>query len=79
MLVGRQIWLNTAGSGDMGDLLIDCRVLRFMRFLPAGPVASGEPKSAFGVRVKDLLKLYTDPGGMRVVAVDEILLKKPRG
>lgn len=77
MLVGHRIWVNTAAS-DMPDLLYDVRVLRLMRFLPAGPVADSEPRSAFGIRHRDMLKIYTDPGGIRVVAVDEIRLKDPR-
>lgn len=77
MLVGHTIWINTAGH-DLPELLYDCRVLSLMRFLPAGSVAEKEPNSAFGVRPRDLIQLYTDPGGIRVVAVDEIRLKKPR-
>lgn len=77
MLVGRRIWVNSARRG-LPESLYDTRVLTFKRFLPAGPVAASEPNSVDGHRLKPLVQLYTDPGGMRVLAVDEIRLHDPR-
>lgn len=44
------------------------RVLRFKQFLPAGPLAGG------GVRQQDLVQLWTDPGGLRTLALESIRL-----
>jgi hypothetical protein len=77
LLVGRRIWVNTARLG-LPETLYDTRVLSFKRFLPAGPVAEKEPNSPDGIRSRPLIQIYTDPGGMRVLAVDEIRLKDPR-
>jgi hypothetical protein len=54
-----------------------CRVLSFSKFLPAGPVNEGDPASRNGVRKKHLIKLWTDPGGTRVLTVGSIRLKDP--
>jgi hypothetical protein len=56
----------------------DTRVISFNRFLPAGPVAENEPHASDSIRERDLVQVYTDPGGKRVLAVDEIRLKDPR-
>lgn len=57
--------------------MYDCRVMSFKRFLPAGPVATGEPNSPDGHRPKHLVQLWTDPGGYRVLTVGSIRLKDP--
>lgn len=56
----------------------EVQVLKFRRVLPAGPVASGEAPSADGIRAQHLIQIYTDPGGMRTVAVADLHLKNPR-
>lgn len=42
-------------------------VMKFLKFLPKGPTSDGE-----GFREKDLVQLYTDPGGIRTLALDSI-------
>jgi len=59
-------------------LVIDAVVVKFRRFLPAGPVAVSEPNSRDGIRARHLLQILTDPGGLRTVEAAAIELKKPR-
>jgi hypothetical protein len=59
-------------------LVIDAVIVKFRRFLPAGPVASSEPSSADGIRPRHLIQINTDPGGLRTVEAAAIELKKPR-
>jgi hypothetical protein len=49
-------------------------VLKVRRFLPAGPF---EQDGELVVRKRSLIQIYTDPGGMRTLAVADIRLKDP--
>lgn len=73
--MGRRIWVVNTYDGNTN--VYDCRVLSFSKFLPAGPVGEGEPNSKGGIRTKHLVKLWTDPGGTRVLTVGSIRLKDP--
>lgn len=42
--------------------------VRFKRYLPAGPLPGG------GVREHDLIVFYSDPGGLRTVRADDLIL-----
>lgn len=83
--MGRRIWVVDFGgkidSGEEGFNLpahvFNCRVLSFNRFLPAGPVLEGEPRSTDFVRKKHLVQVWTDPGGLRTLSVGAIRLKDP--
>lgn len=55
----------------------DVRVLSLQKFLPAGPVGEGEPHARGSERKKHMVKLWTDPGGTRVLTVGAIRLKDP--
>lgn len=44
------------------------RVIKFRRMLPAGPMPDG------GVRRKDLIQFWADPGGLRTVVAEDIVL-----
>jgi hypothetical protein len=44
------------------------RNVRFKRYLPAGPLPGG------GVRQQDLIQFYSDPGGLRTVQAEDIVL-----
>jgi hypothetical protein len=78
LLVGRRIWVIVPGIDEgITDFFYDCRVLSFGKFLPAGPVGDGEPSAHQGIRKKHLVKLWTDPGGTRVLSVGSIRLKDP--
>lgn len=63
---------------DAGTVVIPTTVSRFKRFLPRGPVADGEAPSYDGIRETDLVQFWTDPGGLRTVAVADIHFKDPR-
>jgi hypothetical protein len=49
------------------------RVIIFRNYLPAGVTESGKD------RPHELLQLYTDPGGMRTVAIKDVLKVSGRG
>jgi hypothetical protein len=55
---------------------IRTRVVSVRRFLPAGPVAFGEPPATDGIRTEHFVQLSTDPGGSRTLAVGSIFLKR---
>lgn len=79
LLVGRRIWVvvpSREGS-KVTQHVYDCRVLSFGGFYPAGPLNPGDPHSSGGHRTKHLVKLWTDPGGTRVLSVGSIHLKDP--
>lgn len=44
------------------------RNVRFRRYLPAGPLPDG------GVRQHDLIQFFSDPGGLRTVRADDLVL-----
>lgn len=44
------------------------RNVRFRKFLPAGPLPDGS------VRQHDLIQFWADPGGLRTVRADDIVL-----
>lgn len=57
-------------------VIYSVRVLRFMKFLPRGVTDDGE-----GYRPQDLMQIWTDPGGMRTLAIKEVRIgrkHKPR-
>lgn len=74
--MGRRIWvvspetMHGAGSETfkVPAHTYDCRVLSFKQFLPADKEAG---------RVKHLVQLWTDPGGVRTLSVGSIRLKDP--
>lgn len=74
--MGRRIWV-VIDKESSYPFAYDCRVLSFNKFLPAGPVGDGEPSAHNGTRTKHLVKLWTDPGGTRVLTVGSIRLKDP--
>lgn len=47
-------------------MVSDTRVLRFHRYLPAGPTENG------GYRKEDLVQFYCDPPGFRTIRVRDI-------
>jgi hypothetical protein len=50
------------------------KVLSLKQFLPAGPTGNG------GVRKQDLVQVWSDPGGLRTLALSEIKLgRRTRG
>jgi hypothetical protein len=75
--VGRRIWVVVPAFEGSPAHAYDCRVLSLKAFLPAGPVGEGEPNAYEGIRRKHLLKLWTDPGGNRVLTVGSIRLHDP--
>jgi hypothetical protein len=77
LLVGRRIWVVVPEGDGIGAHWYWCRVLSFVKFLPAGKIGEHEPKSRDGVRKKHLVKLWTDPGGTRVLTVGSLRLKDP--
>jgi hypothetical protein len=79
LLVGRRIWVVVnPREGEKGAAFAyDCIVLSFNKFLPAGPVGDGEPHSKDDVRKKHLVKIWTDPGGTRVLTVGSIRMRDP--
>ena len=46
----------------------DHHVTKFRRTLPRGPAANG------GFREQDLLQFYAEPGGLRTVAAEDIII-----
>ena len=64
----------TIDNSDMVDapIIYSCRVLRFKKFLPKGKTEGG------GYRPQDLVQLWTDPGGMRTLAVNSIRMGRKR-
>lgn len=52
------------------------RVLSFKKFLPRGPIFADDV--IVGERQRSLVQVYTDPGGVRTLAVAEVHLKDPR-
>lgn len=73
--MGRRIWVVV--NYDNIPHVYDCRVLSLQGFYPAGAINPGDPHSSGGHRVKHLVKLWTDPGGTRVLTVGSIRLKDP--
>jgi hypothetical protein len=57
-------------DGSQGKTVIERvhRNVRFKRYLPAGPLPGG------AVRLKDLVQFYTDPGGLRTVNAEDLVL-----
>jgi hypothetical protein len=67
--VGRRIWVYTPKSEHedftLPESVYDVRVLKIKQFLPQDER-----------RKKHLIQLWTDPGGLRTLAVGSIKLKK---
>ena len=61
-------------EGRLDDIPFEytVRVLRFKRYLPAGPATNG------GYRKQDLVEVFTDPGGLRTLALSSIGLGRRR-
>lgn len=64
------MWIDPPSVNDAG------RVVKFRRFLPRGPIKN-EDGEVTGERRRSLIQVYTDPGGLRTLAVAEISLKDP--
>jgi hypothetical protein len=47
---------------------VDHHVTRFKQYLYAGPLPGG------GVRQYDIIQFYADPGGLRTVRADDLIL-----
>lgn len=84
--MGRRIWVNYKG-GDFfnaeGGVWHDpsyvqgpWQVMSFKQFLPRGPIFADD--RVVGEREQSLIQIYTDPGGMRTIAVANISFKDPR-
>ena len=77
--MSRRIWVAIPSPQPGGrTYYTDCRVVGFKRFLPAGPIASGDPSSYDGIRLKHLVQVYTDPGGLRTLSVGQIRMRRPK-
>lgn len=74
---GRQVWSLDLYEGI--TTVSDFMVTGFKQFLPAGPVAVGEPGARESHRKHSLVQLFCDPGGLRTLAVADLRLKKPHG
>lgn len=46
----------------------DHTVVKFKQYLPAGPLPGG------GVRRDDLIQFWADPGGLRTIKAEDIIL-----
>ena len=57
-------------SGEIVGVMIerDHRVVRFKQYLYAGPLPGG------GVRQKDIIQFWADPGGLRTINAEDIVL-----
>jgi hypothetical protein len=74
---GRRVTILYPADGPKGtDLEFEVLSLGFKGFYAAGPVADGQPKSRNGVRERDLVQIWTDPGGLRTLALDDIIKVK---
>jgi hypothetical protein len=60
----------SAPSGDRYAIIIEVehRVVRFKQYLPAGPLPGG------AVRRQDLIQFYADPGGLRTVNAEDLII-----
>lgn len=70
---GKDITVTISELG-VTPIIYSCRVLRFKQFLPKGKTSEG------GYRERDLVQLWTDPGGLRTLPLASIQLgrkKKP--
>lgn len=87
MLTGRRIWVvvneyerpnpETGGTWKHAANIYDCRVLSFRKFLPRGPIRD-DSGAIVNERKQSLVQLYTDPGGIRTLAVASIRFNDPR-
>jgi hypothetical protein len=75
MIVGRKVLqiskvFSKNADGEWHGITIERehRVTGFRRYLPAGPLPGG------GVRRQDLIQFYADPGGLRTVAAEDLIL-----
>jgi hypothetical protein len=60
----------------MPELVVDAgRVMKLRQFLPRGPIRMDG--DIVGERARSLVQVYTDPGGLRTIAVAEISFKDP--
>lgn len=67
--MGRHIYIGVPGDErGIQPHVYDCIVLSFKQFLPADP-----PE-----RMKHLVQIWTDPGGMRTLSVGSIHYKKEK-
>lgn len=57
-------------DGTVTSVMIerDHRVTKFKQYLAAGPLPGG------AVRQQDLIQFYADPGGLRTIRADDIVL-----
>jgi hypothetical protein len=56
-------------DGDLIGIMIETRhrVVKFKQYLPAGPVPGG-------YRKQDLIQFFADPGGLRTVVAEDLIL-----
>jgi hypothetical protein len=76
---GRRFWFFNRVPGLEEYVVGPMIVVGFKQFCPAGPIidkVTGEDTGR--VRKQGLVQLYTDPGGMRTLAVADIRLHDPR-
>ena len=59
---------NLDGTRLPGLLEVEHNVTVFNRYMPAGPLPGG------AVREHDLIQFWTDPGGLRTVQADDIVV-----
>lgn len=57
-------------EGEYVGFMIEVRhrVIKFKQYLPAGPLPNGQ------IRQKDLIQFYADPGGLRTVNAEDLVL-----
>jgi hypothetical protein len=65
-----KVFSHTHEGKRSGSMVIefDHHVVKFKRYLPAGPLPGG------AVRRQDLIQFYANPGGLRTVAAQDIIL-----
>jgi hypothetical protein len=75
MIEGRKIkqiskvFTRTSDDDYVGILIeVDHHVVKFKQYLYAGPLPGG------GVRQHDLIQFWADPGGLRTVRADDLIL-----
>jgi hypothetical protein len=72
---GRRIWVMVHGEGLPNFVVGPFIITKFKQFLPAGRY--NRPDGVLSERKKSLVQVWTDPGGMRTLAVADVRLKDP--
>jgi hypothetical protein len=64
-----KVFTRSSDGEHVGILIeVDHHVTRFKQYLYAGPLPGG------GVRQYDIIQFYADPGGLRTVRADDLIL-----